>query len=65
MCKCNFDDFDKFNRLSIFHSNNSSYVMSCFILPDGLCDEIESMIARFFRGGGGCLALGFTLDKLE
>ncbi|XP_057444459.1 uncharacterized protein LOC130736674 [Lotus japonicus] len=28
-----------------------SYVMSCFILPDGLCKEIEGMISRFFWGG--------------
>ncbi|XP_057432396.1 uncharacterized protein LOC130725161 [Lotus japonicus] len=28
-----------------------SYVMSCFILPDGLCEEIESMISRFYWGG--------------
>ncbi|XP_057422210.1 uncharacterized protein LOC130716023 [Lotus japonicus] len=28
-----------------------SYVMSCFILPDSLCQEIEGMIARFFWGG--------------
>ncbi|XP_057444644.1 uncharacterized mitochondrial protein AtMg00310-like [Lotus japonicus] len=32
-----------------------SYVMSCFILHDGLCEEIESMIARFFWGGDACL----------
>ncbi|XP_057441795.1 uncharacterized mitochondrial protein AtMg00310-like [Lotus japonicus] len=25
--------------------------MSCFVLPDGLCDEIESMISRFYWGG--------------
>ena len=28
-----------------------SYVMSCFILPDSLCHQIESMISRFFWKG--------------
>ena len=28
-----------------------SYVMSCFILPDSLCQQIESMISRFFWKG--------------
>ncbi|XP_057452723.1 uncharacterized protein LOC130744566 [Lotus japonicus] len=28
-----------------------SYVMSCFILPDDLCDEIKIMISRFYWGG--------------
>ncbi|XP_057425675.1 uncharacterized protein LOC130719041 [Lotus japonicus] len=28
-----------------------SYVMSCFILPNGLCNEIEGMISRFYWGG--------------
>ncbi|XP_057418946.1 uncharacterized protein LOC130713173 [Lotus japonicus] len=28
-----------------------SYVMSCFILPDGLCADIDHMISRFYWGG--------------
>ncbi|XP_057452127.1 uncharacterized protein LOC130743933 [Lotus japonicus] len=28
-----------------------SYVMSCFLLPDGLCADINSMISNFFWGG--------------
>ncbi|MCI52147.1 reverse transcriptase-like protein, partial [Trifolium medium] len=27
-----------------------NYVMSCYKLPDGCCDEIERMIARFWWG---------------
>lgn len=29
----------------------SSYVMSCFMLQNDLCDEVESMISRFYWGG--------------
>lgn len=29
-----------------------SYVMSCFLLPDGLCSQIEAMISRFYSEGG-------------
>ncbi|XP_057444455.1 uncharacterized protein LOC130736669 [Lotus japonicus] len=28
-----------------------SYVMSCFLLPDGICSDIEGMISRFYWGG--------------
>ncbi|XP_057452170.1 uncharacterized protein LOC130743990 [Lotus japonicus] len=28
-----------------------AYVMSCFVLPDGLCDQIEGMISKFYWGG--------------
>ena len=31
----------------------STYTMSCFQLPKGLCDEIESMTRRFWWGQRG------------
>jgi len=27
-----------------------TYIMSCFKIPDSLCDHIESMISKFWRG---------------
>lgn len=29
----------------------SAYVMSCFILSDGLCNRIEELISKFYWGG--------------
>lgn len=29
----------------------SSYIMSCFMLPDSLCVDIEQMICRFYWSG--------------
>jgi len=28
----------------------ATYVMSCFKLPDELCDHVEGMISKFWRG---------------
>ena len=28
----------------------TTYTMSCFLLPKGLCEEIEGMIRRFWWG---------------
>lgn len=29
------------------------YTMNCFLLPKTLCDELNSIIARFWRSGDG------------
>lgn len=30
-----------------------TYVIQCFLIPKGICDEIEAMIRRFWWGKGG------------
>ena len=30
-----------------------NFSMSCFLLPRGLCEQIDMMLRKFFGGGGG------------